>query len=109
MTEVILPLGAISKSKKLSTGGSGKKRTMWNFTALICYAVGVSSAISGLFMNGVGLSFETGNTSLEMNKIGTILIGLAFPLTLFGAHALDKIAEYKRQRAIERTAYKENE
>lgn len=106
MTEITLPLKTIN-NRKSAAAGSNKNPTMWNFTALLGFTGGVSFAVIGLFMNFVGYFFETGNVSSEMNKIGTPLICIAFPLTLIGAHALDKISENKRKRAAQRTAYKE--
>lgn len=109
MTEITLPLNTIYKNGKSIADDSIKKPTTWNFAALLGFTGGASFAVIGLFMNFVGYFFESGKVSLEMNKIGTVLICIAFPLTIFGAHALDKISENKRKRAAQRTAYRENE
>lgn len=106
MTEITLPLNTTYKNRKSAAAGSGKTPTTWNFTALLGFTGGISFAIIGLFMNFVGYFFENGNVSSEMSKIGTALICISFPLTLLGAHALDKISENKRKHAVERTAYK---
>ena len=58
---------------------------------------GIFIALTGLFLSGLAY-FRFIEKSLNIHKTGTLLIVLAFPLIMIGAHALDKIGEIKRKK-----------
>lgn len=95
VTEISLPLlGTISKTKKDVGKNQRKNQTWWNFIAFLCLAGGASFGVIGLFLSGIG--YFSGADGVD-SKIGTILACAAFPLMIFGAHALDKLEESEKK------------
>ena len=103
MTEISLPLGAISKQAKPAREDLDNNHSWWNFTAFLCLAGGISFGIIGLFLGGIG--YFVGADGID-SKIGTILVFAAFPLMLFGAHALDKVSESAKEEELKKITIK---
>lgn len=96
MTEISLPLGAISNQAKSIDDVWQRNQTWWNLTAFLCLAGGSSFGIIGLVMSGIG--YFVGADAVD-SKIGTILVSLFFLMMMFGAHALDKVsADEKKEK-----------
>ena len=95
MTELSIPLGAISNQAKCIDHDWHKNQTCWNFTAFLCPAGGVSFGIINLFLSVAGYFFGADRIDF---KIGTILVSSSFPLMMFGAHALDIAAKNDRKK-----------
>lgn len=107
MTEITLRLGQTSGNTASANSAAGAEQIKWRIAAMLGFAGGFSFLVIGLFISLLGRFFESGLTAAEMSRVGTVLLVPAFPLMFFGAHALDKIYEEKRQRAVKRTAFKE--
>lgn len=82
---------------------------MWSRAVLLGFAGGLTLAVAGLLINFAAYLFDSGFDFAQTDRIGAGLICLAFAPTLAGAHALDRIAQIKKQRAVLRTAYREIE
>ncbi len=95
MTEISLPLGANPQPAKSIAKNLDVNQSWWSFTAYLCFTGSISFGVIGLFLSGINYFIAPGGTGA---KIGTILVFAAFPLMLFGSHALDKIAENDKKR-----------
>lgn len=70
----------------------------WSIVLYFCGIGGIFIGACGLLLSALEY-FKFVNKTARLIEIGTGLIVLAFPLIMFGAHALDKIGELKRKKA----------
>ena len=75
------------------------KQDKWVLIVIFSVTGGFALGLIGLIMSGLAYFGFTENAK-EINRIGTWLIVAAFPLIIFGAHALDKIAATEKQKKI---------
>ena len=94
MTETSLSPGAISKQAKPIDQDWDGNQSWWSFTAYLCFAGCISFGVIGLFLSGINYFIAPGGFG---SKIGMVLVFAAFPLMLFGSHALDKVAESEKK------------
>lgn len=77
---------------------SAKNKTnekKWNIALYFFGIGGISVGMSGLVLCGIAFLGFVENAK-QINRFGTWLIVLAFPLMMFSAHALDKLSEFNR-------------
>lgn len=98
MKEITLPESNLVKDKTAESKADALKRR-WLLILYFCGFGGIFLACTGLFLSGLSY-FRFVERELNIHKIGIILIVLAFPLIMFGAHALDKIGEIKRGKSV---------
>jgi phosphatidylglycerophosphate synthase len=91
MKEASIPTtNLINKSdENISPASAGRK---WTIILYFCSIGGLLIGLSGLTLSGLSY-FEFFEKANHLHKLGTWLIVVAFPLIMFGAHALDKIGE----------------
>ena len=87
-----MPILAASEKNKQINSAKYKSQNRWISALLVSALGGFSLGLTGLIMSGIAYFEMTGN-SKQVNQIGTWLIVIAFPVIIFGAHALDKIKE----------------
>lgn len=93
-----MPLEMVSEEEETAKiSNAGKRRRKWLAALLFSSLGGVLVGLTGLVISGLSLFNLIEKTSLA-NRIGTILIVVAFPLVLFSAHALDKIAQINQEK-----------
>lgn len=97
MKEITLPDSHLIKNSKEKSKTESLQKS-WLLVLYFCGFGGIFIALTGLFMSGLS-HFRLIENDLNIHQIGTILIVAAFPLIMFGAHALDKIGELKRRKS----------
>lgn len=81
-----------------------RAKRRWTTLLFGCAVLGISSGILGLsisLLNFLGLLARNEGAG----RLSVLLVALAFPLMMFGAHAMDKIAEIEKaekSRTLER-------
>lgn len=96
MKEIIVQTRAVIEEKPASD--SVKKRfSRWMLALYLSLCAGIISAVSGLFLGAVSYLGLFRNAK-AVNQIGNLMIIAAFPLMMFGAHALDKINEIRTNK-----------
>ncbi len=78
----------------------GKRRQNWMLTVYMCGIGGLALSLCGLVLSAAAF-FKLVEDAAQINRIGTWMMVAAFPIVMFGAHALDKIG------AIDETAKRE--
>jgi hypothetical protein len=80
-----------------------RRKQRWTAALFIGAVLGVITGCVGLVISALNLfGFLTRYEGVV--RLGTLLVALAFPLMMFGAHAMDKIAEidrHEKRRIIE--------
>lgn len=95
MKEIVLQNRAVIEETKKQVSKIDKKRLCRCTTALFFSVIaGIVSAVAGLVLGAISYFGLFTNAEL-FNQIGNLMIIAAFPLMMFGAHALDKINEIK--------------
>lgn len=91
-------------SKKTAVG---KRRQNWMLMVYLCGIDGLALSLCGLLLSATAF-FKLVEDAAQINRIGTWMMVAAFPIVMFGAHAMDKIGEIdetakkKRRAADER-------
>jgi hypothetical protein len=98
MKEIYLQTHAVTpETVKQFTDKYRKRLRKWTLALYFSVVPGIIFAIAGLVFGAVSyLGLFTNAKSV--NQIGNLMIIAAFPLMMFGAHALDKINEIKFNR-----------
>ncbi len=95
MKEITLETPAIIENAEKQVFGSTKKRiARWSAALYLTIIAGIICASTGLTLGAIsylGLFENPG----AINQIGNFMIIAAFPLMMFGAHALDQINDIK--------------
>ncbi len=78
----------------------------WILCLYFCGMGGVAIGLIGLSLSALKF-FGFMDKAPALNRIGTLLIFLAFPVLMFGSHAMDKIAEI--DKGEKRTAFEAEE
>ena len=97
MKEVAVPVSAVFRNESFRAANARKSASRWNLVLFFSTAAGVLFGLIGLVMSGIAYFVLTEN-SKTVNQAGTWLIVAAFPLMIFGAHALDKIKENEAKK-----------
>lgn len=104
MREMVLPHILSSEKRQTNISGLCESRDRWLTAFFISALAGVCSGVTGLIVGGLLLfGFLTQNKTLD--RLETWMLILAFPLFIFAAHCLDKVAAAKK--AINSLSYKE--
>jgi hypothetical protein len=69
-----------------------QNKRRWTAALFTAVVFGVFSSVVGLLVGALHF-FGYLNRQNGVGRLGAMLIALAFPLLMFGAHAMDKIAE----------------
>ena len=93
MKEMTLTLNAIPIDKDREISAGKKKR--WTQILFFTGIGGISVGVCGLLISAMTLLHVIEKKSFA-DRIGVLLIIVAFPLIMFGAHALDKIRECEK-------------
>ena len=94
MTEIPLTIEQISETSNRDGNERNENESGWKSVAFLCFAGSIIFGIVGLLISGIGYFAADRFDS----NVGTILVFLAFPLMLFGAHALDKVSEAAKKQ-----------
>jgi len=95
MKEITLETPAVIETAKKEVFDSTKKQiTFWTIALYLSFIAGILCASTGLVLGAVSYLGLFKNPD-SVNQIGNFMIIAAFPLMMFGAHALDKINEIK--------------
>lgn len=95
MTDIPLTIERISETANLDGNEHYEKGSTWKSAAFLCFAGSIILGIVGLLISGIGYFAADRFDS----NVGTVLVFLAFPLMLFGAHALDKVSEAAKKKS----------
>jgi len=101
---MVLPRVLPSEKRQTNISALCESRDRWLTGFFVSALAGVCSGIAGLIIGGLFLfGFLTQNKTLD--RLETWMLILAFPLFIFAAHSLDKVAAAKK--AINSIGYKE--
>ena len=96
MMSIFTGTPAFQKKDCLRAFEKGGKKQRWIDALAVSCLGGFFAASTGLVMNGLAL-FGVFEGTQFFQTLGIWLIIAAFPLAIFGAHALDEIAEINRE------------
>jgi len=97
MKEIFLQTPPIVKNAEKATSETDKKTlSRWMLALFLSVIGGTVSAFAGLILGAISYLGFFRNAS-SVNQIGNLMVIGAFPLMMFGAHALDKINEIKHR------------
>lgn len=85
---------AITEGKLKTKASSNRK--FWITALYFCGIGGLSTGLIGLLLSALEF-FGFVERAAQSNRIGTWLMVIAFPVVMFGAHAMDKIAEIDKK------------
>lgn len=95
MKEIISPSVIFSEKNCRDVSANRKKRSRWFRALYVSSFGGIFVGLTGLLTSGLGL-FGVFEKTPIFKLIGTWMIIIAFPMVMFGAHAMDKIAEIEK-------------
>jgi len=96
MKDLTIPFEAVSEETKPETAAVKNNRKGWLTALVFSSASGVAVGLSGLIISALNFFGMIEKTSV-VSHVGTLLIVIAFPLVMFSAHAMDKIAEIDKK------------
>lgn len=95
MKEIILETPAVIKDAERQVfDGTKKQISRWTVALYLSIAGGIVCASTGLTLGAISYLALFDDPD-AVNQIGNFMIIAAFPLMMFGAHALDKINQIK--------------
>lgn len=95
MKEMILPDNLLTEKTKSEESAPRKSRKRWLNALFVASILGIVSGCAGLILSGLSLFGFLVNQPV-INRLGTWLVVVAFPLMWFAAHCLDKADEAKK-------------
>lgn len=95
MKDIVLPPATFPKSTDQDVSIADNNRERWCPALYFCSVGGFSVILTGLSINALTF-FDFIENAKQINRIGAWLIAAAFPLAMFAAHAMDKLAEINR-------------
>lgn len=95
MKELAIPFEAVSVETTPKISNVKNTRQKWIWALSFSSLSGVLVGLTGLLISGLNFFGAIEKTSV-FSHLGTLLIVIAFPLAMFGAHAMDKIGEIDR-------------
>lgn len=101
MKNLAIPFEAVSEKTAQKISNIRNTRQRWISALLLSSASGVLVGLTGLLISGLNFFGAIEKTSV-ISHLGTLLIVIAFPLVMFGAHAMDKIGEIDRMEKQKR-------
>lgn len=87
MNTMQIAMGGENYSEKTAVS---KSRQNWMVTVYVCGFGGFSMSLFGLLLSATAF-FKLVEDAAQINRIGTWMMVAAFPIVMFGAHAMDKI------------------
>lgn len=98
MKEITLEIPAVvENAEKLSFDRTKNRIVRWTAMLYLSVVAGILCASTGLTLGAISYTGLFDNPG-AVNQIGNFMIIAAFPLMMFGAHALDKINEIKKEK-----------
>lgn len=97
MKEIVLQALPITEAKIQESEIRQKRLSRWTYALFVGMTGGIVSGLSGLVLGAISYLGDFNNAK-SVNFAGNLLLIAAFPLMMFGAHALDKINEIKKNR-----------
>lgn len=97
MKDLTIPFETVSEETKPEIAAVKNNRQRWIVTLTFSSASGVLVGLTGLIIGGLNL-FGMIEKSSVISHVGTLLLVIAFPLVMFSAHAMDKIAEIDKKQ-----------
>lgn len=87
---------AITEGKLKTKTKANSNRKFWLTALYVCSIGGLLTGFIGLLMSALEF-FGIIERAAGFNRTGTWLMVIAFPVVMFGAHAMDKIAEIDKK------------
>jgi hypothetical protein len=97
MKEIVLETPPIIEAEITENEIFQKRLKRWNYVLFAAMGGGIVSGLSGLVLGAISYIFTFQNAKI-INFTGNLLLIGAFPLMMFGAHALDKIREIEKEQ-----------
>lgn len=88
---------AITEEKLKAETDIDSRRKLWILALYFCSIGGLLTGFTGLFLSALEF-FGIVERAAQLNRVGTWLMVIAFPVVMFGAHSMDKITEIDKQK-----------
>ncbi len=97
MKEIVLQTPPIIEAEEQECEIRQKRLSRWTYILFISMGGGILLGLAGLVLGAISYLVAFKNAD-RINFAGNFMLIAAFPLMMFGAHALDKISEIKSRR-----------
>ncbi len=97
MKEIVLQTPPIIEAEAQESEIRQKTLSRWTFILFVSMGGGIFLGLTGLVLGAISYLVAFKNAD-RINFAGNFMLIAAFPLMMFGAHALDKISEIKKGR-----------